>query len=132
MQLNATAAANSAQRTGNLNPSEAASTYSAFMQLFLTQLKYQDPTKPVDPATTVAQLATFSQVEQLVQSNQRLDALIVNSGLTQAASFIGKTIESGDGSVRGKIASVTVLAGQLQATLDDGRKLEIAPGVTIS
>lgn len=131
MQLEATSAVRATQSNANMS-SGSASTYDAFLQLFLTQLKHQDPTKPMDPTTTVTQLATFSQVEQMVQSNARLDLLLVNSALSQAASLVGKTITPADGSKAGVIKSVTIDGAQLFATLVDGRKIPITSGVSLS
>ena len=40
-----------------------------FLQLLVTQLKNQDPTNPVDGTQFVAQLAQFSQLEQMINMN---------------------------------------------------------------
>jgi flagellar basal-body rod modification protein FlgD len=44
----------------------ATANFDAFLQLLVTQLKHQDPLKPMDPTQTVTQLATFASVEQSV------------------------------------------------------------------
>ena len=41
----------------------------------MTQLQHQDPTQPQADGEFLAQLATFSQLEQLQQMNQRLASL---------------------------------------------------------
>ena len=43
-----------------------------FLQLLVTQLKNQDPTNPVDGTQFVAQLAQFSQLEQMINANAKL------------------------------------------------------------
>jgi flagellar basal-body rod modification protein FlgD len=55
----------------------------AFLQLLVTQLQHQDPTKPQDQGEMIAQLATFSSLEKLTQIatsietlNTRLDKII--------------------------------------------------------
>jgi flagellar basal-body rod modification protein FlgD len=53
--------------------------YDAFLKLLLEQLKSQDPTNPVDQAESLAQLASFSGLEQAIKTNQKLDALLVQS-----------------------------------------------------
>ena len=44
----------------------------AFLKLLVTQLQHQDPTSPQADTQFIAQLATFSQLEQLTQMNQSL------------------------------------------------------------
>jgi flagellar basal-body rod modification protein FlgD len=41
-----------------------------FLNLLITQLKHQDPMNPVNNQEFVAQMATFSQLEQLIAINQ--------------------------------------------------------------
>ncbi len=57
----------------------------AFLELLVTQMKYQDPLNPNTDTEYIAQLATFSQLEQL----QNLSATTNN---TQAFSLVGKTV----------------------------------------
>ncbi len=93
----------------------------AFLQLLVTQLQNQDPTNPQDGGEFVAQLATFSQVEQLTTMNDSIgymsgqlsgqnDTLIgilggigaigsagsapAGPSLVQAAALIGRTAEA--------------------------------------
>ncbi len=47
----------------------------AFLQLLVTQLKNQDPTAPQDNGEFIAQLATFSSLEQLTQIQETLKAI---------------------------------------------------------
>lgn len=44
-----------------------------FLNLMVTQLKYQDPTKPTDHKDMATQLAQFNTVEQLSRANKSLD-----------------------------------------------------------
>lgn len=48
---------------------------NAFLNLLVTQLQHQDPTQPQADGEFLAQLATFSQLEQLQQMNAKLQAL---------------------------------------------------------
>jgi flagellar basal-body rod modification protein FlgD len=47
----------------------------AFLKLLITQLSHQDPTQPQSDGEFIAQLATFSQLEQLTSINQKLEAI---------------------------------------------------------
>lgn len=48
---------------------------NAFLNLLVTQLQHQDPTQPQADGEFLAQLATFSQLEQLQQMNDKLTSL---------------------------------------------------------
>ncbi|MET3853520.1 flagellar hook assembly protein FlgD [Rhizobium sp. OAE497] len=115
----------SAQQKATLN-------YDNFLQLLIAQMKNQDPTDPVDASEQMSQLASFSQVEQTIQTNTKLDTLLSSSSLTQAGSYIGKYMESADGSVKGVISSVKVYSDGIIATTKDGGKILVQTGVTIS
>lgn len=56
----------------------------AFLTLLVTQLKNQDPTNPVDNSQMIAQLATFSQLEQLTTIATNVAS--INEHLTGARS----------------------------------------------
>jgi flagellar basal-body rod modification protein FlgD len=58
---------------------------NAFLQLLTTQMKYQDPLNPNTDTEYIAQLATFSQLEQL----QNLSSITTN---TQAFNLVGKEV----------------------------------------
>jgi flagellar basal-body rod modification protein FlgD len=47
----------------------------AFLSLLMTQMKNQDPSKPVDNTAMIAQLAQFSSLEQLQQVNTTLSSI---------------------------------------------------------
>ena len=106
--------------------------YNSFLKLLVAQAQNQDPTNPNDSTQYLAQLASFSAVEQQTQTNAKLDTLLAAQRLTQADSLIGRTLTSADGATRGVVASVTLSSRGLFATLTDGRTLTIDDGVTVS
>lgn len=107
--------------------------YNSFLKLLIAELRNQDPTQPMDPTQQMSQLASFSSVEQAVQMNTKLDALITMSALSQAESAIGRTLTSGDGSIHGVISSVQIGGGgSVFATLADGQKVKLEDGVTLA
>jgi flagellar basal-body rod modification protein FlgD len=106
--------------------------YESFLRLLVTQMKNQDPTKPMDSTEYVAQLATFSQVEQSVQTNAKLDSLLQLSLLGQATSVIGRTITSADGKTTGVVESTKVTDSGVTAILKGGGEVALGAGVKIS
>ncbi|MFY9627113.1 MAG: flagellar hook assembly protein FlgD [Methylocystis sp.] len=106
--------------------------YNSFLQLLVTEMQNQDPTQPMDPTQTVTQLATFSGVEQAVQTNSILSSLLSNSSLSQASSLIGHTVTSADGSTTGVIQSVSLTSAGMTATLANGGTVTLTSGITIS
>lgn len=113
------------------------SDFDTFLQLLTAQIQNQDPSDPVDSTEWVAQLASFSAVEQQISTNEKLDQLLASStqpktdGLTQwigshvlsqaATDFSGEKIdvyftppESAD-KIRLKITSANgALVNQIQ------------------
>ena len=105
--------------------------YDSFLKLLVAQMKNQDPTQPMDSTEYVAQLATFSQVEQTVKSNAKLDQILQSSALAQADSLIGRSITSADGSATGTVAEVRLATSGLIAILGNGTEVTVGPGVTV-
>lgn len=106
--------------------------YNAFLRLLIAQMKNQDPTKPTDAAQQIAQLASFSNVEQAVKMNAKLDALMTSFALSQADGIIGHTVTSEDGGISGKVMALRVVSGGAVALLENGKELPLGPGVTIT
>ena len=105
--------------------------YDAFLKLLVAEMSNQDPLNPTDSTEYIAQFASFSNVEQSIQTNKKMDSLMMVSALTQANSLIGRTATSADGTVSGTVAAVRVVEGGVQALLEDGRTLPLAPGLTV-
>ncbi|PWB82606.1 MAG: flagellar basal body rod modification protein [Methylocystaceae bacterium] len=120
---------NSTSQTSNSSPTLA---YNQFLTLLVTEMKNQDPTKPMDPTQTVSQLASFSMVEQAVQSNATLTSILNSAALSQAGSFIGRTVSSNDGSISGVVVSVTTTDSGLIAALANGQTLPLSTGISVS
>lgn len=106
--------------------------YDNFLKLLLAQMKNQNPTDPMKSTEYMGQLATFSQVEQSVNMNSKLDALLTSSTLSQAGNLVGHTVTSADKSVTGTVTSVQVANNGLLAHLDNGKDVPYEPGMTVS
>jgi flagellar basal-body rod modification protein FlgD len=116
------------------NPDAAKSTldYNAFLRLFIAQMKNQDPMKPNDPAQTLSQLASFSNVEQSIKLNEKLDSLVSSASATLAATMVGKNVSSLNGSISGVVTAVENGSQGLIAVLDGGKRLALSGGYKIT
>ena len=66
-----------------------------FMKLLAHQLKNQDPMKPMDQKDFSANLAQFSQLEQLTAMNKKMDSVnqnAIDDKRVQGASFLGRKV----------------------------------------
>lgn len=90
----------------------------SFLQLLVTQMKYQDPLNPSSNTEYVAQLATFSQLEQLQNLSNA-------SSTSQAFGLVGKTVdvttENATGNtttITGKVDYVVVANGEAKLSVN--------------
>jgi flagellar basal-body rod modification protein FlgD len=77
-----------------------ASNFQTFLTLLTTQLQNQDPTSPMDSNEFTQQLVMYSQVEQQIGTNEKLDSLISLSSSQStnlAMSYLGKNVVLSDG-----------------------------------
>lgn len=64
-----------------------------FLELLVTQMQYQDPLDPQDPAEYMSQMTEFSNLEQLINVNDGLDSMIGQQSLQAqlvAAGLVGR------------------------------------------
>ncbi len=83
----------------------------------MTQLKYQDPSKPVDSSQFMAQTAQFTQVEKLDQmAKDSTAALSLQQGLA-ASSLVGKPVSwvDADGQTHQGLVTSATFGGSLGA-----------------
>jgi|CXWL01.1.fsa_nt_gi flagellar basal-body rod modification protein FlgD len=76
---------------------KAKTNYNDFLKLLTTQLQNQDPTAPTDTNQLTQQIATLSQVEQQINTNQNLQKLISlfnTTTMNSVVGYIGKQVES--------------------------------------
>ncbi len=71
-----------------------------FLKILITELKYQDPLSPMDSKESIAQMASFSALEQMQNLNKSFnnvahtisDQLVPSMMLQQASSMIGREV----------------------------------------
>lgn len=79
-----------------------------FLEIFLTQLSFQDPLEPVDNREFMAQLAQFASLEIQNLSKDSLDGLLDVSSVSQSVGLIGKTVQvdTATGTVVGDVTAI--------------------------
>jgi flagellar basal-body rod modification protein FlgD len=138
--MNVTSATDSTSKSSSSTNSTTSTSstgvdYNTFLRLLIAEMKNQDPTNPMDTSQYMSQFAQLSSVEQAMQTNNKLDALLSSQSLSQADGLIGKTVsftDSTGASFSGKVASVAINSDGSIATLENGTKVAIGPGLTIS
>jgi flagellar biosynthesis protein FliQ len=90
--MNVTSATDTTSKSSNSTTTTSSNSvdYNTFLQLLVAEMKYQDPTNPMDTAQYMSQFAQLSTVEQAMQTNSKLDALLSSQSLSQANGLIGK------------------------------------------
>ena len=131
MDVSGVSNAASVTTTGLSAADKAKLNYDSFLRLLVAEMKNQDPTEPKDTSQYLAQLASFSAVEQGVNTNKKLDSLMTSMQLAQADSLIGHTLTGADGFLLGTIKSVEIGQTVSTAILENGNRVELNAGVTI-
>jgi flagellar basal-body rod modification protein FlgD len=92
-----------------------------FLKLFVAQLQHQDPMNPMNDSEFMAQMASFSTLEQvtnLAAANQQMAASMSSSS---AVGLIGRTVsyvDDNDQIHTGKVEKVTTAGGKPLLTVD--------------
>jgi flagellar basal-body rod modification protein FlgD len=87
----------SATSSSESSSAKLTQSYDSFLKLLTTQLQNQDPLSPMESNEFTNQLVQFSQVEQQISQNTKLDKLVSlqNNNQTQASlGFIGLDVEA--------------------------------------
>lgn len=109
-----------------------------FMKILIAQLQNQDPLNPMEDREFIAQMASFSSLEQMMNMTQMFETFIANQTNTQIvqnSQMIGKQItymnyiESDDGDVEevtktGVVKAISFRGGDMLFELDNGEKIK--------
>jgi flagellar basal-body rod modification protein FlgD len=99
-----------------------------FLKILITQLKYQDPSQPLQDKEFIAQMAQFTSVEQL--SNMASEMKLLRQSLGITSDLIGKTVswqgKDSDGNSVEKTGEVDSI------TFKDGNQFINVNGETIT
>ncbi len=98
-----------------------------FLKLLVAQMRYQDPSNPVDSSQMMAQTATFSQVEKLEQLvNQNASMLVLQESAT-AGALVGRTATYTDTTGASKTGVVT----SVRLASRDSEAVAVIDGVSV-
>lgn len=91
-QINQSGSIGQSPTQSNSSRSALSSDFETFLKMLTTQMENQDPLNPIESADFAVQLATFSGVEQQVQTNELLRSLAEGfgaNGISQLAGWVG-------------------------------------------
>jgi len=104
-----------------------------FIKILMTQLQNQDPLSPMEDRDFIAQMATFSSLEQMMNMASSIDTLVQNqliSPVIQYSHMIGKEVsyEATNEDGKKEIISSNVVAvshknGWAMLELENGEKV---------
>lgn len=110
-----------------------------FLKILMTQLQNQDPMNPMQDKDFIAQMATFSTLEQITNMGKSIDRFVQaeqQNKMISYSQFVGKEIswhkaESVEGQEvikegSGRVASVQFKEDNVVFVLEDGKTLEPA------
>jgi flagellar basal-body rod modification protein FlgD len=99
-------------------PQAAVVNQTEFLNILLTQLRFQDPLKPMDNQQFVAQLAQFSALELNRQQAEKIDSLLQINSTGQAIGLLGQKVEVRNVSNGvGEVTAVSFATGQPALTV---------------
>lgn len=89
-----------------------------FLNLFVTQLRYQDPLEPTGQQDFLQQLAQFSTVEGIEKLNSQFGAMATSNSLADGVPFLGQQVRTiGSDSIAGRVDEVVQSGGQILANI---------------
>jgi len=78
----------------------------SFLKLLVTELKHQDPTKPMEDKEFIAQMAQFSSLEQMSNMNKEIKNLLGSSRASEAYGILGKEVDTFDTEKKTRISGI--------------------------
>lgn len=96
----------------------------AFLNLLMTQLRYQNPLEPVKDQDFIAQMAQFSALEQMQNLSRTMELFLLEERLTnlmaQATALLGRKVEVNDGTnaATGTVEAIKIVDGIPHVVID--------------
>ena len=105
-----------------------------FLQLLVTQMRNQDPMKPVSDTEFIAQMAQFSNLEQTKTMSSDIKQLRQSTAFNQATALMGNQVRllSGESTfTKGIVTDLTVKDGEVSLIVN-GKTYELGQVVSVS
>lgn len=77
-----------------------------FLKLFMQELTYQDPLKPIDNREFMAQMAQFSALQESQATNESLNILISLTDGNRSLMMLGKHVKIRGSDEEGKVYQI--------------------------
>ena len=105
-----------------------------FLQLLVTQMRNQDPMKPMSDTEFIAQMAQFSNLEQTKEMGGDIAKLRQSTAFNQATALMGKQVRllSGESTfTKGIVTDLTVKDGEVSRIVN-GKTYELGQVVSVN
>lgn len=107
-----------------------------FLKILLAQLENQDPLNPMEDKDFIAQMASFSSLEQMMNIANLMQKWMQASSrdaLLRYSEWIGKTVhwQEGDATMSAVVKSVTQKDGNIVLGLDNGSTIAADAVMTV-
>lgn len=113
-------------KVSNERTTQSALDKDAFMNLLVTQMKYQDPLNPMDNQEMMAQLAQFSALEQMTNVAQSAEKQLANGMIGKYVTYTYTDTATGETeTLTGKIDYVKMSGGDTLLGIGD-KEIEVA------
>ncbi|MGE5517950.1 MAG: flagellar hook assembly protein FlgD [Bacteroidota bacterium] len=87
----------STSSASSISGSSGSDTYNMFLQILCTELQTQNPLDPTDTTEFTSQLTSYSQLEQAINTNTKLDEVLSgfdSLSMSNGVGYIGKEVEA--------------------------------------
>ncbi|MBT3469476.1 MAG: hypothetical protein HOD72_09575 [Opitutae bacterium] len=105
----------------NLPTKESQMEMDDFLKLLTSQLQYQDPMEPMKDTEFIAQMASFSSLDQMSSLNKNFESFFQTQMNQSVQSYLGKVVTlQGGGSAEtyGLVTAVTHKDGVMKLTVN--------------
>ena len=94
-----------------------------FLKLLTSQLQYQDPMEPMKDTEFVAQMASFSSLDQMNNLNKNFETFIQGQMNHSVQNYLGKVVtvqpEANGDQYSGVVTAVTNKSGEMKLTIGE-------------